>query len=46
LTALIGVEDIIIVDTGDALLVCHKDQDQKVKDMVDSIKKKGGEQYL
>jgi len=46
LTALIGVENIIIVDTGDALLVCHKDQDQKVKDMVDSIKKKGKKEYL
>lgn len=46
LTALIGVEDIIVVDTGDALLVCHRDQDQKVKDMVDSIKKKGKKEYL
>jgi hypothetical protein len=40
------VEDIIVVDTGDALLVCHRDQDQKVKDMVDSIKKKGKKEYL
>jgi len=46
LTALIGVEDIIVVDTGNALLVCHKDQDQRVKDIVDSIKKKGKKEYL
>lgn len=39
LTVLIGVEDIIVVDTEDALLVCHKDNDQKVKDIVDLIKK-------
>jgi mannose-1-phosphate guanylyltransferase len=46
LTAFIGVENIIVVDTGDALLVCHKDQDQRVKDIVDSIKKKGKKEYL
>lgn len=46
LTALIGVENIIVVETGDALLVCHKDQDQKVKNIVDSIKKKGRKEYL
>jgi len=46
LTALIGVENIIVVETGDALLVCHKDQDQKVKNIVNSIKKKGRKEYL
>ncbi|KPJ70234.1 hypothetical protein AMJ44_00535 [candidate division WOR-1 bacterium DG_54_3] len=46
LTAFIGVENIIVVDTGDALLVCHKDQDQRVKEIVDSIKKKGKKEYL
>lgn len=39
LTALIGVKDIIVVDTKDALLVCHKDHDQKVKDAVEKLKK-------
>ncbi len=39
LTALIGVEDLIIVNTGDALLVCRRDQDQKVKELVERLKK-------
>jgi mannose-1-phosphate guanylyltransferase len=46
LTALIGVENIIVVETGDALLVCHKDQDQKVKKVVESLRKKGKKEYL
>lgn len=46
LTVLIGIEDIIVVDTGDALLVCHKDQDQKVKKVVESLQKKGKKEYL
>ncbi len=39
-TALVGVQDIVVVNTGDALLVCHKDSDQKVKELVDTLKKK------
>jgi len=30
--ALIGVEDLVIVDTGDVLLVCHKDHTDNVKE--------------
>jgi mannose-1-phosphate guanylyltransferase len=39
LTALIGVRDLIVVDTGDALLVCDAALDQKVKDVVEALKK-------
>ncbi|MGD2245730.1 MAG: mannose-1-phosphate guanylyltransferase [Candidatus Aminicenantes bacterium] len=46
LTALIGVKDIIVVDTDDVLLVVHKSQDQKVKDIVGQIKKKKKTGYL
>ena len=46
ITALIGVKDIIVVDTEDALLISHKSQDQKVKDIVEKIKEKGGVEYL
>jgi len=46
LTALIGVKDLIVVDIEDALLICHKDQDQKVKEVVDKLKKKGKNEYL
>lgn len=46
LTALIGLDDIIVVDSGDALLVCRKDQDQKVKDVIEALKKTGKKKYL
>ena len=36
--ALIGVEDLIVVDEKDALLICKKDQSQKVKDVVNKLK--------
>lgn len=39
LTALIGAEDLIIVDTKDALLICRKGEDQKVRDIVESLKR-------
>jgi len=38
LIATIGVKDLIIVDTGDTLLICRKDQSQKVKKLVEKIK--------
>lgn len=34
----VGCEDLIIVDTADALMVCKKGQSQKVKDLVDTLK--------
>ena len=35
--ALVGVNDLIIVDTPDALLVCHRDQAQGVKNIVNHL---------
>jgi len=46
LTALVGIKDVIVVDTEDALLVCHKGHDQKVRDVLESLKKKGQKEYL
>ena len=34
----IGVDDLIVVDTVDALLICKKNESQKVKDVVDRLK--------
>jgi len=45
LVVTIGVDDLIIVDSGDVLLVCHKDQAQKVRKVVDNLKKSNLEQY-
>ncbi len=36
--SLIGVDDLIIVDTVDAMLICKKGDSQKVKDVVDKLK--------
>lgn len=42
----IGVDDMIVVETGDALLICKMDQSQKVKDVVEHLKKHKQEKYL
>ena len=40
LVVTIGIDDVIIVDNKDALLVCKKEQSQKVKEVVDELKRK------
>jgi mannose-1-phosphate guanylyltransferase len=42
----IGVKDIVVVDTSDALLVCERKDVQKVRDLVEMMKKSGNLQYL
>ncbi|MEJ2709431.1 MAG: mannose-1-phosphate guanylyltransferase [Anaerolineales bacterium] len=34
----IGVQELVVVDTGDVLLVCHKDQAQRVRQVVNHLK--------
>jgi mannose-1-phosphate guanylyltransferase len=46
LVVTIGVDDMVIVDTGDVVLVCKSDQSQKVKDVVEHLKKHRQEIYL
>jgi mannose-1-phosphate guanylyltransferase/mannose-6-phosphate isomerase len=38
--AMIGLSDIVVIDQKDALLVCKRDQSQRVKDVVDILKEK------
>ena len=38
LVALIGLSDLVVVDTDDAVLVAHKDRVQEVKDIVATLK--------
>jgi len=40
IVAVVGIEDLIIIDSRDALLVCKKDQSQKVKNVVDTLKER------
>lgn len=46
LIATIGIDKMIIVDTDDALLVCSKDNAQKVKELVDILRKENMVSYL
>jgi mannose-1-phosphate guanylyltransferase len=46
LVVTIGMDDTVIVDAGDVLLVCKADQAQKVRDVVEHLKKKKLERYL
>ncbi len=41
LIATIGIENAIIVDSGDAILVCSREESQKVKELVKILKEKG-----
>ena len=46
LVALIGLEDVIVVDTPDALLITTKEHAQKVKSLVDVLKASGHSELL
>lgn len=46
LIAALGVEDLIVVDTPDALLICARDRAQDIKTVVDQIKARGEDRYL
>lgn len=45
LVVTIGVDNLIIVDSGDVLLVCRKDQAAKVRQVVDNLKNSDKEHY-
>ena len=46
LTAAVGVEDLLIVDTEDALLVCPRDEAQRVREIVAWLAERGLDRYL
>ncbi|WP_461866100.1 mannose-1-phosphate guanylyltransferase/mannose-6-phosphate isomerase [Thermococcus sp.] len=46
LTATVGVRDMIIIDTGDALLVASRGESQKVKEVYKRLKEKGDERVI
>ncbi|WP_412739296.1 mannose-1-phosphate guanylyltransferase [Krasilnikovia sp. MM14-A1259] len=46
LVAALGVRDLIVVDTPDAVLVCPRDRAQEVKSLVDELKDKGELGYI
>lgn len=46
LVVAIGVQDLIVVETDDVLMICHRDQTQAVKDVVQELSAAGYTQYL
>lgn len=46
LVAAVGVHDLVIIDTDDALLVCPRDRAQDIKQLVETIKKEQQHKYL
>ncbi|MFL6675812.1 MAG: mannose-1-phosphate guanylyltransferase/mannose-6-phosphate isomerase [Massilia sp.] len=46
IVAVVGVQDLVVVETPDAVLVAHKDQVQRVKQVVDHLKSKERTEHL
>jgi mannose-1-phosphate guanylyltransferase len=47
LVATLGLTDLVIVDTGDVLLICPRARSQEVRELVDRLKQRpGGDVYL
>lgn len=46
LIAAIGLKDMVVAHSSDATLVCHIDQTQRLKDLLELIKRRGGEKFL
>jgi mannose-1-phosphate guanylyltransferase/mannose-6-phosphate isomerase len=46
IVAVVGVKDLVVVETPDAVLVAHKDQVQRVKQVVDHLKSKARTEHL
>lgn len=42
----IGARDLIVVDTGDVMLICSRDQAQRVRDVVRQLRDQGEDRYL
>jgi mannose-1-phosphate guanylyltransferase len=46
LIATVGLSNMIVVDTGDAILVCPRDRAQEVKRLVEALKRNNKHKYL
>ena len=46
LVVTIGVDDLVIVDSGDVLLIAQRDQAQNVREIVEKLKKENKKEYL
>jgi mannose-1-phosphate guanylyltransferase len=46
LIAAIGVEDLVVIHSDDATVVCRQDDAQRIKEMVEKVKKASGDKYM
>lgn len=46
LIVLDGVHDLVVVDTGDVLLICRRDQAGRVREIVEDLGRRGLDRYL
>ena len=46
LIALVGVQDLVVVDSPDALLICARERIEDVKRVVEDLEKQGWDKYL
>lgn len=46
LIAAIGVEDLVVIHSDDATVVCRKDDAQRIKEMVEKVKEASGDKYM
>ena len=46
LVAAVGVEDLIVVDAGDALLICRKDNAADIKKVLETLKSRNRTEYI
>jgi mannose-1-phosphate guanylyltransferase/mannose-6-phosphate isomerase len=46
IVAVVGVQDLVVVETADAVLVAHKDHGQRIKQIVDHLKHAGRREHI
>jgi mannose-1-phosphate guanylyltransferase len=46
LVATLGVEDLVVIDTEDVLMICRKDQAERVRELVQALAARGLDTYL
>jgi mannose-1-phosphate guanylyltransferase len=44
--AMVGLQDVVVVDTPDAMLVCARDRAQEVKQIVDELRNRGADDCI
>ena len=43
---LMGVDDLVVVDSGDAILIARRSRSQELRVVTDELKRRGLERYL